>query len=515
MKVSDFQLYDSLQEAVIIVDEKLKPCYFNHTVSILFKAPPRVLKKANSLSEIIGTPQFEMDKFVARAFNEGMAVSKEVKAYAVNNSGTPLVLILKTVPLEVEGKKLALVSFKDVSVEFHLYDKYRLQLAQLKDTHEQIVHADKMASLGELTAGISHEISNPLTIAAGNLEVIQTLLEMGGDFEGKEQIVKSLVDSVEGLDRINKIIINMKSFLHKSEDSREYCRLDDIVDETRKLIAPTFKDSNVSFKSSLFGQDIVAFANKTKLEQVLVNLVRNAFDAIHGVGKENGEVSLEVKKDENGDIVITVADNGSGMSDEVQQSIFNTFFTTKDPGEGIGLGLSISKKIIEACGGKIRVDSEEGKGSVFQVTLPGLEVSSYTHNDRYLKGESAHVSKKILVVDNEVQVLNLLNKIFSDEGLVFVGSSSGVDALKILENVDVDLIITDINMPIMSGSKFAESVRNKGIDVPVLYLSSPDFSKVFNEDRKKFGVTGLILKPFKREEILGTINQALGESSDE
>ena len=117
---------------------------------------------------------------------------------------------------------------------------------------------------------------------------------------------------------------------------------------------------------------------------------------------------------------------------------------------------------------------------------------------------------KVMVLDNEVQVLNILNKICADEGIVFMGSVNGLDAIKILEDLSVDLIITDYVMPQLDGSEFAKKVRDLGVSCPIMYLSAASNQDAFQRDRDKYNISGMILKPFTKEEVLKAIYGALG-----
>src|SRR5690606_27361382 len=152
-------------------------------------------------------------------------------------------------------------------------------------------------------------------------------------------------------------------------------------------------------------------------------------------------------------VIIKVSDNGPGIPKEISEDIFSPFFTTKDVGEGTGLGLSICKKIVESHQGELSFTSEQGKGTTFIVKLPIIEVSSYTQSE-YLMQQKNRDGKRILVVDNEVQVLNILHTFIEEEGHVFIGSTNGNEALRFLDNINIDLIITDFTMPQMNGTEF-------------------------------------------------------------
>jgi CheY-like chemotaxis protein len=208
-------------------------------------------------------------------------------------------------------------------------------------------------------------------------------------------------------------------------------------------------------------------------------------------------------------LVIVITDNGEGIPLTVAQNMFTPFFTTKESGKGTGLGLSICKQIIDSHHGKIYVNENHKNGASITFELPMIEVSSYIHSEGHVLNLSINDSKKILVVDNEVAVLNLLNKMLSQAGFIFIGSTNGPEAIKFVQNMRPDLVITDYKMPEMTGTEFAKSLRNSGIDTPILYMSSPDMLIHFTQDKIPLTISDFITKPFKKEEVLGQILNTL------
>ncbi|TNE95140.1 MAG: response regulator [Deltaproteobacteria bacterium] len=504
-----YHILDTLFEAIAIVDKKAKIVYSNHFFSTLFKASPRVIRKLETVFELFEshTP-FPKDLF-EKSLQGGDYVSEEIDLMSTEGD-SPCHVVVKTTKLE-DGN--VLISFNDISIEKKLYDKYRLQLEELKKSHAQIVQADKLATIGELSAGISHEISNPLTIATGSMEILEEVLD--SDMENKDEVVRTCIaDVVESHARINSIILNMKSFLHSQteEDEREYCDLEKVILDSIKFVTPSYNDHKVLLKSTFDEKDLVGLVNKVKIEQVIVNLLSNALDALVDAKVDSPEVQVEVSKDRDSNILkIRIKDNGPGVPDENKEQIFNAFFTTKDVGEGTGLGLAIASKIIEAHQGSLMIEDTD-QGASFLIQLPFIEILSYTQNEMLQRARDVQDEDtlKVMVLDNEVQVLNILNKICADEGIVFMGSVNGLDALKILEDLSVDLIITDYLMPQMDGSEFSKRARELGVKSPILYMSAASNQDAFQRDKEKFNIAGMILKPFTKEEVIKAIYGALG-----
>jgi signal transduction histidine kinase len=509
----DFPHLTNLFEPVAVVDGQNKIIYSNNYFSTFFKAPPRKVKEmATLLDAFASTENIKLLLSSARETQE-IQITKEVEISLKTENVQTYRVVIRAVPLSEEN---VLVCFHDLTVESQLNEKYKEKMKELKETHQQILQADKLSTLGELTAGISHEIANPLMIASGSVDLLQALGEVEDMNKAKKAFTMAVEDLVESLDRINSIITNMKNFLHTSDESKEYCSLNEIVQKAVHFMQPSFNDAKVKLVATAAPKDFLAMINPLKIEQVLVNLMSNALDAVTESKKEEGLVQVTLSETKNeGNLKITVQDNGVGIKAENKDKIFETFFTTKDIGAGTGLGLAISQKIMENHQGTIEVDSSEGLGTTFSLTFPAIETSSILQNDLYLGGRSSVKGKKVLVIDNEVKILNILNKILESELYTFVGSTSGEDALKLLRNADVDLIITDYEMPGLSGKEFAEKVRAEKIKTPIMYLTAEKYLDAYKKEREELGLAGIILKPFTKEELLNSINSVLGLTSDE
>lgn len=499
-----FSVFDHLLDAVLGINSRKEILYFNHQSNIFFKLPPRVMKTKERLIQLCDSPDFDIEEWVNKGLMSfDVMTSPEIKTYLPQEPETEYHVILKLIP--VEDGEFILV-FHDMTVENKLHLKYREQLEELKKTHNQFLQADKLNTLGELTANISHEINNPLTIAAGHAEIIQELLQMEKPDKGQLLEINSTV--LESLERVNQIIKNMKDFLHQSQDQKEYCDLEALVDASIEWIQPAARKLNVVIKKNLHSDRTSVLANKIKLEQVIINLVKNSLDAIEGDKNAGGEIEVAISKDlEQNQIVIDVSDNGPGLPDSIKENLFKPFVSTKDAGAGTGLGLSICSKIIEGHQGKL-THVPTKVGCQFQIRLPMIEIYSYTRNDRSLSGSKKE--KRVLVLDNEVQILNVMNSFISHDNLVFVGSSKPEDALEFLGKAQVDLIITDFSMPTMNGSEFSLKARESGYEGSILYMTSAKFIEQYNKDKAKLKIDGIIIKPFNKQEVMKTIRLALG-----
>lgn len=310
-------------------------------------------------------------------------------------------VLLKESIEELENKR------KDVEASNAALKK---SLAKLKATQAQLIQAEKMASLGELTAGIAHEIQNPLNFVNNFAEVSGELLEemkeelAEGNMEDVQDLIGMLTQNLEKINhhggRASGIVKGMLAHSRTSSNKKELTDLNGLCDEYLRLAYHGLRAKNKSFNAA-FETDFDAALLKLEvvpqdISRVILNLINNAFYVVNEKAKEGIEgyqpkVSVSTKrvdsplgmsglsprgeksdgkKGENGQIEISITDNGKGIPKNIIEKIFQPFFTTKPTGEGTGLGLSLSYDIVQAHGGELLVESEEGIGTTFKIILP-------------------------------------------------------------------------------------------------------------------------------------------------
>ncbi|MGB0176219.1 MAG: sensor histidine kinase, partial [Owenweeksia sp.] len=280
-------------------------------------------------------------------------------------------------------------------------EELQVTLANLKDTQTQLVDAEKMASLGQLTAGIAHEINNPINFVTSNIaplrrdleeiyEIVDTYasvpldnarealekahaLQEDYDYEYLKEEIESLVDGIsDGATRTSEIVKGLRTFSRLDEDAVKQISLQEGLNSTLVLLRNKTKDLievETDFDQSI--PDIECYPGK--LNQVFMNVLTNGIYAVNAKRYEEGEkptLTLKTMKAEGNRVSIHLIDNGIGMDETTKKKMFEPFFTTKDVGEGTGLGMSIVFKIIEKHNGSIAVNSEPGKGTEFIITLP-------------------------------------------------------------------------------------------------------------------------------------------------
>jgi signal transduction histidine kinase len=241
-------------------------------------------------------------------------------------------------------------------------------IEQLKDTETQLVQTEKLASLGRMSAGIIHEINNPLNFAATGVYTLRNKSRFVLP-EREAEYRDILRDIEEGITRVKNIVSDLRTFTHPESDSRDHVVVADVVAATLRFLGSELKD-RIQVEQNLPAHQTV-WANRNKLTHVLVNLVQNSIDGLSAkqFAGEQPTVWIEGRV-QSGKSVLVVRDNGTGISREHLDKIFDPFFTTKEVGQGMGLGLAICYRIVQDCGGRIRVRTEPGKFCEFELEFP-------------------------------------------------------------------------------------------------------------------------------------------------
>ncbi|HSE84916.1 MAG TPA: ATP-binding protein [Candidatus Binatia bacterium] len=326
----------------------------------------------------------------------GLEVCRELRERTSTRS---IPILLLTARADEETKLAALsagasdfitkpFSTTELSVRLkNLFDAYNLQqelarqnqileatIEQLKETEVQLVHSEKLASLGRMSAGIIHEINNPLNFAKTALYVLRIMAEsLSGD--EKKEFREVLEDMGEGINRIGSIVSDLRTFTQPHLTQLEKVSVVEVVNSALRLLSNEWENKVRIEKQIPENQTI--WANRNQITQVMVNLLQNALQALEKKHCSETGATIWVRgNEENGESLIIVRDNGEGIASENLQKIFDPFFTTKDVGEGMGLGLSICYRIMNQHGGRIQVESKRGAYSEFTLHFPQTPTNS-------------------------------------------------------------------------------------------------------------------------------------------
>lgn len=404
------KLFDHLLNPVIVVDKSANIIYYNHICSTYFKLPPRKLKKLKSISDLLVGHNSTLLKNIETALeNKTPVVSKEIEINLPEILEVSQTVILKFIP--VEGQ--VIIHVWDFSIEKHLHEKYKKQIIELRETHDQIMKSDKLSALGELIAGIGHEISNPLTILSDRIYRMEENLLTNNS----KELSKNIKDMDHGIKRINKIIANLQSFVKNQDEQLEVISLKKAIQESESFI----KDLNILKEIKLnidIKDDCFMLGNEIKIQQVIINLIKNSIDALHSIKSPQININLFNNTKEKTSC-LKISDNGAGIPSDMKDKLFEMFSTSKEFGEGTGLGLSISQKIIDSYHGSIVLEERE-QGASFKIDLPYLDFSSFSQTNDYLNGDKDGEDKKVLIVANSDKDLNQIYQSLENANIVLI-----------------------------------------------------------------------------------------------
>ena len=348
-----------------------------------------------------------------------------------------------------------------------------------KRTEDELIQSGKLATLGRMSAGISHELSQPLNIirlfADGALMDIDEGLF---DSDGQRDILETVVQQTV---RMAETINHMRVFSRRDQEGSLPFDPAVSVEDSVRLFSKQFEARDIELVSNLRTKEHLVKGATSRLEQVLLNLLSNAADSIAecanarnlDIADYPGKIEITVTNSADVNAVkISVCDNGIGVPDHVLPKVFDPFFTTKEVGEGTGLGLSISYAIIETMGGTISVDRLEN-GTCFEIELPcvaELEVAQPAQlvpQPENLNADGSP-SLRLLLVDDEELARNSLARFLRRLGHKVETAGSGVEALEIYKPDTFDVVIADLQMPGMSGEKMIQEIRKITRDITVI-----------------------------------------------
>lgn len=325
---------------------------------------------------------------------------------------------------------------------------------QLRDLQQQFVQAEKMSAMGRLVGGVAHELNNPLTVILGFTEMELTKLNAR---QADPKTIKLMEEIHSQADRCRRIVANLLQAARRQEPHLEPTRINSVVDQVIKLREHELTARNIKLTRHYDPKEPLIQADPHKIQQVVLNILNNAMDAMQGSGREG---IIQIRTELQGDnLILEFLDNGTGIVEP--ERIFDPFYTTKDVGKGTGLGLSVCYGIIQEHGGEILAENRE-PGARFVIRLPVGSVGAVRESRDAHPADgvrSGDHKGKALIVEDEKSLAVLQISILSSAGIEAHGVNSGEDAVRYLQHSPVDLIVSDIRMPgSMGGSRLFEWV---------------------------------------------------------
>jgi two-component system NtrC family sensor kinase len=397
-----------------------------------------------------------------------------------------------------DGRMLVEALVRDVSDRKKLDD-------QTRDLYGQLLQAEKLASLGQTISGIAHELNNPL---ATILTWAERLAPRQSDADTKRGLEVILAES----DRAARIVRNLLTFARKRHTTRTMVDLNQVVGETLSLRSYEQRVTNINVISALAAGLPQVFADPHQLQQVLLNLVINAEQAMLTA---NGRGTLVVRTwhDASTDkVVLEVNDDGPGIAEEVQSKIFDPFFTTKEVGKGTGLGLTVAYAIVKEHGGRIWVKGSEGSGASFFVELPTGEAHVVRAPQPPPDQIRAAVAPgtRVLVVEDETALAAAVTEGLTDAGFEVDRAADGEEALARVEARAYDLIVCDLKMPRVDGMTFYRAIatRRPALARRVIFCTGDVVGAEAERFLEESGCRWLA-KPFRLADLLRAVRDVL------
>jgi nitrogen-specific signal transduction histidine kinase/ActR/RegA family two-component response regulator len=390
--------------------------------------------------------------------------------------------------------------FRDVTEQEHLEH-------QLREAH-------KMEAIGTLAGGIAHDFNNILSSILGYTELALD------DVEKETSLEDSLQEIYTAGKRARDLVKQILAFARRSEEERKPIRVDHIAKEALKLIRSAIPVT-IEIRQQFESQSLI-MGNASQMNQFFMNLFTNAAHAMEDTGGIL-EVSLKdviidlsfTKSDielEPGNYVkIRVSDTGKGIPQDIMNSIFEPYFTTKAPGEGTGMGLAMVHGIIESYGGRITVESKIGEGTVFTIYLP-ITKKRYFYQT-YKDEDLPHGTERVLLIDDELPIVRMQSRILEGLGYHTSVRTSSVETLELfrIKPNDFDLVITDMTMPNMTGDHLAVELMKIRPDIPIILCTG--YSKMISEEKaEKIGIKAFVYKPIIKADLAKTVRKILDES---
>lgn len=420
---------------------------------------------------------------------DGMAVLQELRP-KIDGSYLPILMLTADVTAEAKQRALAagakdfltkpfdhlevMLRIKNLLETRFLYldlERHNRSLeAMVRERTQQLLHTEKIATMGSLLAGVAHELNNPLSVVTGHAAL---LLQTATDERVRQRAVKIKT----AVDRCARVVRNFLALARRRPEERTRVALNTVVGEALEVLAYHLRVENVQVTLSLDEALPALWADPHQLHQVVVNLVTNALHALRTMA-EPRRLAITTRHDAARQrVIVEIADNGPGVPEPIRHKIFETFFTTKPVGEGTGLGLSICQGIVEAHGGRLELAADRGPGAVFVIELPVQEAPAAAATDAE-PDSSPTPACAILVVDDEREIAEVLAEILTGDGHQVDIAADGTEALERLPTRPYDLILSDVKMPRLDGPGLLREIerRNPALARRFIFITGDELS---------------------------------------
>lgn len=513
-KKSEMALIESEKFNKSLLDNAPNPVFvINPDTSMQFVNPAFERLTGFSSQEIIGQKvpyswwtQEQRERSHRDLMDSLYAEIKDFEQYYQKKNGERFWVLTNSTPVFRNGElKFCLSNWMDITEKKKAEEekqKLQAQLLQMK----------KMEAIGNLAGGIAHDFNNILTIILGNNELALD------DLPKDSPIRENILESYEAGKRAKNLVRQILAFSRNEEQEPKPTKVCFIVSEALKLLRSSLP-TTIKICEHI-ASDSMAPVDPTQIHQVIMNLCTNAY---HAMRESGGVLEIEVKDVELDDLYvshslveqpgpylrISVSDTGCGMERDVMDRILEPYFTTKEIGQGTGMGLSVVHGIVKSHKGAITVYSEPGMGSTFHVYLPRIESADATTESKE-EALFPRGTERILFIDDEESIVDLGKQMLNRLGYKVTTRTDSLEALQVFrEQPDqFDLVITDMTMPNMTGNRLARELMGICPDIPIILCTG--FSELITEERaKEIGIREFVMKPLIMSEMARVVRRAL------
>ena len=428
------------------------------------------------------------------------------KEFFETQNGRKQILVDRIPYKDIDRKVVGLIGFALDITDIERAEKDK------KELEGQLQQSQRMESIGNLAGGIAHDFNNILSPIMIHSEI--SMMDLPPD----NPIQHNLKEIFKAGERAKDIVKQILAFSRKVEGERAAIKIVPILKEVLKMLRSSIP-TTINIHQDLEAESDTIFADRTQVHQIMLNL---GINAAHAMREKGGTLKVGlVQEDFDSDaaaqytdlnpgsyLKLTVSDTGHGIDEKTIKKIFEPYFTTKEVGEGTGMGLSLIHGIVKSHGGNITVESEPGKWTIFNVYLPraSADVSAVEEPSATLPGGA----ERVLFVDDEKWAVDAMQLMLEKLGYKVTARTSSIEALEVFRNnpQGFDFVITDMTMPNMTGKDLAKELRSIRADFPIILCTG--FSDLIDENRaKEMGINAFVMKPIVMGEMANTIREVL------
>ncbi|MCH8037056.1 MAG: response regulator, partial [Proteobacteria bacterium] len=482
-------LLDIAPEAVISIDVTGRIQLFNQGAEAIFGyrgkeimgqplevlLPPRV--RAHHAEFIAG---------FARAPEASRRMGRRREIAALHKDGTEFPAAGSISKLGAGEEMLFTVVLRDLTEQRRVEESER----QLRS---QLAHAGRLSAVGNMATGLAHEINQPLAAIGGYVQASIRLLRSGKDSTG--EVIADLEKANRQVMRAADIVKWLRGIVAKEETKKIELDLNACIQEITDFLEFEFRTRKCTLVVDLAESLPAVMADKVQIQQVILNLLQNGMEAAEQSARRGCQLTVRTSASTDGTVQVEVEDSGPGIPPEIRGDLFSPFVTTKR--DGLGFGLSISKSIVEAHGGRIWAVSDAGNGATFAFTLPSAGADAKAPQDT-----------TVFVVDDDEALRDSLHQLFRSAGFEVRTFGSGEEFLAGYEPGRMGCLVADVRMPGMSGFDLKKEMTARAIDLPVIMITG-DGDAAVERRAGKAGVVAFFHKPVTDEVLLGAVEKAI------